>query len=99
MAPSEYAFSAVLWEWEGPAAWHFVSLPEPMADEIEELHGHRAAGFGSIRVKVTVGASRWSTSLFPDTKRGTYILPMKKPVRIAEGIEAGDSVRVELEIA
>ena len=79
-------------------AWHFVSLPEADADDIDDDFGHRSAGFGSIRVQVTIGATRWRTSIFPDTKRGTYVLPVKKAVRIAEGLHAGGMATVELEI-
>ncbi len=96
---SRYSFSAELWVWEAQAAWHFVSLPEEIADEIEERYGQLAGGFGSVRVQVEVGGSRWATSLFPAKKEGTYILPMKKPVRVAEGLEAGDSVRIDLTVA
>lgn len=99
MAPSRYQFDAEVWEHDGPAAWHFVSLPEDLADEIDEVHGHRAAGFGSLRVDVAIGSTRWSTSIFPDTKRGTYLLPVKAAVRRAEGLAAGSAARVELVIA
>lgn len=98
MGNSEYSFSAELWEWEAQASWFFVSVPEEIADDIEELHGAHAGGFGSIRVKVAVGGSRWATSLFPDKKRGTYVLPVKKPVRVAEGLEVGDRVPVTLTV-
>jgi hypothetical protein len=50
-----------------------------------------------VKVKVTIGSSTWSTSVFPDAKRGTFVLPVKKPVRQAEGIEAGDRVKVALD--
>ncbi|WP_067566767.1 DUF1905 domain-containing protein [Nocardia acidivorans] len=98
MSTSRYAFTGELWVWEGPASWYFTSLPEEVADEIEQEHGHRAAGFGSVRVRVTVGGSKWATSLFPNRKAGTYMLPMKKPVRVAEGLDVGDSFQVELEV-
>ena len=98
MSTASFAFPAAVWEHDGSAAWHFVSVPEEVADEIDERFGHRAAGFGSIRVRVTVGATTWSTSLFPDTKRRTYVLPVKKAVRTAEGLAAGSCPWVELEI-
>ncbi|MFC9893504.1 DUF1905 domain-containing protein [Nocardia sp. NPDC127579] len=94
-----YSFTAEVWEHPGMGAWHFVSLPEAIADEIEELYGHRTGGFGAVRVHVTIGATRWSTSLFPDKTRGTYVLPVKKPVRTAEGLEAGSTPRIEVEVA
>lgn len=51
-----------------------------------------------MRVRVTVGATTWSTSVFPDTKQGSYVLPVKKAVRSTEGIEEGDDVKVALEV-
>lgn len=93
-----YTFEAEVWEHAGDGAWHFVSLPDAVADEIDELHGHKAGGFGSVRVEVTIGGSTWRTSVFPDKKRATYLLPVKKPVRRAEGIETGSVVRVALEV-
>jgi len=49
-----------------------------------------------VRVEVTVGATTWRTSVFPD-KRG-YALPVKKAVRRAESLDIGDSARVTLEL-
>jgi hypothetical protein len=91
-----FSFTADVWEHNGPAAWHFVSLPEAVADEIEATYGHLAAGFGSLRVEVTIGKTRWSTSVFPDRKRGTYVLPLKKQVRVAEQLVAGAAAKVNL---
>ena len=95
-----YEFEAPLWIWDARKAdsWTFVSLPEQVSDEVLELSGPHRRGFGSLRVEVTVGGSVWRTSIFPDSKRGTYVLPVKKAVRRAEGVEAGDRVRVRLEL-
>jgi Domain of unknown function (DUF1905) len=49
-------------------------------------------------VRATVGETRWATSVFPDTKRKAYLLPIKRPIRIAENLEAGDTIDVILEI-
>ena len=51
-----------------------------------------------MRVRVTIGSSTWHTSLFPDSKARSYVLPVKKPVRTAEGIVAGDQVDVTIEL-
>ncbi|WP_309139032.1 DUF1905 domain-containing protein [Nocardia cyriacigeorgica] len=99
MTGERYTFTARVWEHHGQGAWHFVDLPEDIADEIEEIYGHRSGGFGSVRVRVTIGGSRWSTSLFPDKSRGTYVLPVKKPVRVAEDLVAGSRARIEIVIA
>ena len=96
VSPTRFSFDAEIWEHDGPAAWFFVSLPEDVADDIEAEHGHRAKGFGSLRVDVRVGTSAWSTSIFPDSKRGTYVLPVKKQVRVAERLVAGAPAKVSL---
>lgn len=93
-----YTFRAELWEWKGEASWHFVSLPEDVTDDIDDRFGHLAAGFGSIRVEVRIGASIWRTSVFPDTKRGTLILPVKKEVRRKQQLAAGTVAEVELRV-
>lgn len=55
-------------------------------------------GFGSVRVQATVGSTTWHTSLFPDATTGSFVLPVKKPVRLAEGLAAGASCEVTLEV-
>ncbi len=92
------SFTADVWEHDGEGSWHFVNLPEAHADDIKERFGRQAAGFGSIRVQVTMGTSVWKTSLFPDTKRGTYVLPIKKAVRTAEGLRDGSTAKVKLKV-
>jgi hypothetical protein len=91
-----FTFSAILWEHDGTGAWHFVTLPEDVSDEIADLTEGRTHGFGSVRVSVTVGGTTWGTSLFPDSKAGAYVLPVKKAVRAAEGLMAGDPVELRI---
>jgi hypothetical protein len=86
---------AELFVWEGEAAWHFVRLTADVADEVRGLSGP-PRGFGSVRVEARIGATTWRTSVFPDKASGSYLLPVKKAVREAEGLEAGDEVTVEL---
>jgi hypothetical protein len=98
VAVDMYVFSAELWQYAGPSAWYFVSLPPDVADDIRARFGAQAAGFGSIKVEAAVRSTQWTTSLFPDKTRGTYLLPVKKSVRVAENLEAGDVATVSLRI-
>ena len=93
-----YQFEADLWRWDARQAdsWTFVSLPTDLADEINDVAGPISRGFGSLRVDVTIGETTWRTSIFPDAKRGTYVLPLKRAVRSAENLKTGDTARVRL---
>ncbi len=98
MTKFEFAFVAKIWEWDGPQAWHFVSLPKDLADLVKESFGHNARGFKSLRVEVTVSDEIWKTSIFPDSKRGTYILPIKKDIRKRLDVKHGSRIEVEFSI-
>lgn len=88
--------TAPLWRHDGGAAWHFVTLPEDLADEIHARFAHGA--FGMVAVRATIGASSWTTKLFADTKRDSYLLPVKADIRRREGVGDGDEVTVRLEL-
>ena len=95
---SEYEFATELWRWNGQAAWHFVTLPHEVTDDIDERHEGSRAGFGSRRVEVTVGRTTWRTSVFPDKNAASYLLPMKRTVREAEGLAEGAAVEIRLRL-
>ena len=97
-----YEFTAPLWRWTAKdeatsGAWFFVSLPFDVSDEIAEIAGP-GKGFGSVRVEVTIGRSTWRTSVFPSTEEKTYVLPVKKAVRTAEGLDEGVAATVGLSL-
>lgn len=70
-----------------------------MSDEIELITASNRRGFGSVRVRVTVGATTWSTSIFPDKKSEAYVLPVKALVRRTEALEVGRQVPVSFVLA
>lgn len=96
--PSTYAFETTLWKVADPGTWFFATVPFELSDEIEERHRDRAAGFGSLKVRVRVGATSWTTSLFPSNQAEAYVLPVKKAVREAEGLHDGSAFRVEVDV-
>lgn len=92
-----FEFTASLWEWQAQGGWYFVTVPEEASADIRDLP-RMPRGFGAVRVRVTVGGSTWMTSVFPDSARGAYVLPVKKPVRVAEQLAEGEELRVLLEV-
>jgi hypothetical protein len=65
---------------------------------IKESFGATSRGWGSLPVTVTIGTTTWDTSVFPDRKSGTYLLPVKAAVRKAEGMFEGDAVSYQVTI-
>ena len=86
-------FSGSLWEYQGEAPWVFVTLPPDAAEQIRH-RVPRSGGFGTIKVEVEVGESRWRTSLFPDKASESFLVPVKREIRTREGLGVGDVVRV-----
>ena len=93
-----YAFTAKLWRHDGAAAWHFVTLPVEVSAQIRTLAGGLLNAFGSLRITATIGKTSWKTSLFADSKRKAFVLPVKADVRRKEGIGHNDEVDVSVEI-
>ena len=90
-----YEFDAPLWLWSARTdAWTFVSVPPDISDEILDVAGPAARGFGSLRVEVVVGPSTWRTSIFPGDSG--YALPIKKAIRAASTVDVGDVLHVRL---
>ena len=91
------AFNAKLWVWPGEkAAWRFVTVPKAESERVKKKIKIKR-GFGSVRVNAKIGKTSWNTSIFPDSKSATYLLPVKASVRRAEGIEDGEAIQVLLE--
>lgn len=87
-----------LYQVDQPAggAWHFVSVPKKLSKEIRETFGGLARGWGSLPVEVTIGSTTWKTSIFPDKKSETYLLPLKRDVRERAHVSSGQMVNIVL---
>lgn len=95
MDATRYEFEAVLYEWEARIEkWVFARLPTDVSAEVR-AQPHPPAGFDSVKVTVTLGGSRWTTSIFPDGD--AYVVPIKRAVRDREGVDTGDAVRIGIE--
>jgi hypothetical protein len=97
MKKISYTIKEKVWVYPGDFAnWHFVTLTKKVGQEIKETRGKSARGFGSLPVEVTIGKTTWKTSIFPDKRAGSYLLPLKAQVRKKEDIEAGEVVTVSI---
>ncbi len=92
----DLAFAGRVIEWRGPAPYYFVPVPDEESADIQEVAALATYGWGVIPVDARIGGAAFTTSLFP--KDGGYLLPLKKAVRAAQGLEAGDTVAVTMTI-
>lgn len=79
-------------------AWYFAPLPIALSTTLKNTHKAIAGGWGSLRVTVRIGATKWDTSIFPDTKSGVYLLPLKAEIRRKETIGDGDTLSILLTV-
>lgn len=99
----KFKFKARMWPWNPEkGAWHFVALPIAVADEIKfEFNianfGQRR-GFGSVKCCVTIGNTTFETSMFPASSENTYLIPIKKSVRIKEGLSTEYDIELEIDV-
>jgi hypothetical protein len=89
-------FSGDVFEWRGPAPYHFVWVPEDVAAAIDDIAGMVSYGWGMIPADITIGDTTWYTALWP--KDGRYVVPLKDKIRKAEGIELGMVVDIQVGI-
>ena len=82
----------------GMAGWHFLDVPKKQSEEIKKSFGTPRRGWGSIPVTVTIGKTKWKTSIFPDKQSGGYLLPLKSEVRKMEQIFSEDKISFSLVI-
>lgn len=98
MHGTEFTIKAKVWLYPGKAAWHFISVPKRTASQIKGLYAGLERGWGSFPVTVTLGATVWKTSIFPDSKTGTFLLPLKADVRKKEKVSVGQTIVLQLQV-
>jgi hypothetical protein len=92
----KYEFTAQVWQYAGPAAWYFVSLPEEMASEIRENFQWQEEGWGRLKATAKIAKSQWESAIWFDKKQKTYLLPLKAEIRRKENIVADSAVGVTI---
>ncbi|WP_277050498.1 MULTISPECIES: DUF1905 domain-containing protein [Actinomycetes] len=89
----EWQLDGEIIEWRGPAPFYFVDIDRDSSAEIKDA-ARGLEYWGQVAVAAQIGATRFTTALFP--KDGRYLLPVKAVVQRAESIGAGNVVGVWL---
>lgn len=91
---AEIVFTAEVFEWRGPAPYHFLAVPAEGSERLRALAPTLTYGWGMIPVTARIGDVEWTTSLWP--KDGGYLLPLKDRARKATGLRLGDEATATL---
>lgn len=92
----ELEFSGPMFQWRGPAPYHFVAVPPDEAELLHETAAYVTYGWGMIPVAGRIGSTEFTTSLWP--RDGGYVVPIKDAVRRSEELSLGDHVTVRLTV-
>ena len=103
MAAFDLTITLPLRYWRNPdgIAAGFLAFEGELAEQmlavraVQKLEHGKAGNFGSVKVISRIGNSEWANALYPE-KDGSWGLPVKKAVRVAEGLAEGDMVTVSL---
>lgn len=98
MAAPSYNMRSEVLLYPGMAGWHFITLPKKQSADIKSKFGGMQRGWGSLPIEATIGKTRWTSSIFYDSKTRTYLLPLKAAIRKKENVYAGDNVTFSIKL-
>jgi len=90
----KYEFEAEPWQYSGQAGWHFVSIPKHLSTEIRNNFKREEEGWGRLKATAKIGNTEWRTAIWFDTKKHTYLLPLKAEIRKAENLGVGKKANI-----
>lgn len=92
----KYEFSGHIWKYNAANGWYFVSLPVDMSKEIRNGLQWQEEGWGRMKVTAIVKNISWETAIWFDTKKNTYLLPLKAEIRKKGGLKLDDIVSLNI---
>lgn len=90
----KYEFSARVWRYASSGGWYFVSLPIKMAKEIRTHLKWQEQAWGRLKATAKLGDEQWETAIWFDTKKSTYLLPLKAEIRKKKKLVTGNTIKV-----
>lgn len=92
----KYTFTAIIWQYDGPNGWYFVSLPYDISKEIRENLKWQEEGWGRLKATAKIENQEWKTAIWFDTKQNTYLLPLKADIRKKGNLEKDQVIEVSV---
>jgi hypothetical protein len=91
-----FSFTGLIWKHHGNGGWHLISLPKSISTEIRSSVKDEEEGWGRLKVIAKTGKTEWKTAIWFDSKKNTYLLPLKAGIRKKENLVEGSSIKVML---
>lgn len=92
----QYKFTGKVWKHDAPGGWYFVSLPKKLSMEIRQSLQWQEEGWGRMKAEAQINEVQWETAIWYDSKRETYLLPIKADIRRMTGLLEEQNVEVSL---
>jgi hypothetical protein len=92
----KYDITTKMWRYDSPGGWYFVSLPKKMSREIRKNLKWQEEGWGRMKAVAAIGDLVWETAIWFDTKKDTYILPIKAEIRLKRHLKIDQSIEMNI---
>ncbi len=92
----EYTFKGKIWKYQVKGGWYFVTIPKALAKKIRDIHYSSEEGWGRLKTTASINNTFWKTSIWYDSKIGSYLIPIKSSVRKSESLIEGSVVKIDL---
>jgi hypothetical protein len=91
-------FTCTVWTYfNGKATYYLASIPAKTGKAIAGMmEGRKRGGWGSIPVYITIGDTRWKSSVFPESGTKSFLFLLNAKVRKAEAITDGKKIKVTI---
>ncbi len=71
-------------------------MPQKLSQKLRKTSYTEEEGWGRLKVSAQIGQTIWLTALWYDSKYKSYLLPLKKSVRIKENLTNDKKIKVIL---
>lgn len=91
-----YQFPTKMWRHNATGGWFFASVPKIISKEIREHFKWQEEGWGRLKASAQIEALKWETAIWFDTKKNTYLLPIKADIRKKLNLEINKDFEITI---
>jgi len=92
----EFCVTGHLFEWRGPAPFHFIKVDPENSAVIKKLAAVHSYGWGVVYIHGSISKVEFQTTLIP--KDGCYHIPIKDAIRKKLDLQLDDKITVNFSL-